>query len=244
LITAYGEAFIIADQAPGLLDMAAIRNTNTKIIMRLPDQGDRELVGRSANLNEDQITELAKLPRGVAAIYQNEWIQPILCKIKKANISEAQFNYIPEKLNLDNSVLNSRINIAYILSGVTTLETEADLRDIKEEIFDSNIQDSIKVAVMRWIENMPNEPRITKMAPIMSSLFPEVKDTIKNSYSDNASPEDWTRNAERTLGDIVNRTIDDQVRRDIIQSIFTDYLMFDMNNVNALREWSEMGGLR
>lgn len=29
----YGEGFIIADQAPAMLDMAAIRNTNTKIIM-------------------------------------------------------------------------------------------------------------------------------------------------------------------------------------------------------------------
>ena len=46
----YGEGFIIADQAPGLMDMAAIRNTNTKIIMRLPDQGDRELVGKAAGL--------------------------------------------------------------------------------------------------------------------------------------------------------------------------------------------------
>lgn len=77
----YGEGFIIADQAPGLMDMSVIRNTNTKIILRLPDQADRELVGRAANLNEDQITELAKLPCGVAAVYQNEWIQPVLCKV-------------------------------------------------------------------------------------------------------------------------------------------------------------------
>lgn len=73
----YGEGFVIVDQAPGLLDMAAIRNTNTKIIMRLPDQSDRELVGKAANLNDSQIMELAKLPCGVAAIYQNEWIEPI-----------------------------------------------------------------------------------------------------------------------------------------------------------------------
>ena len=33
----YGEGFIIADQAPGLLDMSVIRNTNTKICLRLPD---------------------------------------------------------------------------------------------------------------------------------------------------------------------------------------------------------------
>ena len=33
----YGEGFIIADQAPGLMDLSVIRNTNTKIIMRLPE---------------------------------------------------------------------------------------------------------------------------------------------------------------------------------------------------------------
>ena len=77
----YGEGFIIADQAPGLMDMAVIRNTNTKIIMRLPDQGDRELVGKAAGLDDDQIKELAKLPMGVAAVYQNEWLAPVLCKV-------------------------------------------------------------------------------------------------------------------------------------------------------------------
>lgn len=79
----YGESFVVVDQAPGLLDMAAIRNTNTKIIMRLPDEGDRRLVGKAANLNDDQIQELARLQRGVAAVYQNEWIEPVLCHIGK-----------------------------------------------------------------------------------------------------------------------------------------------------------------
>lgn len=79
----YGEGFVIVDQAPGLLDMSVIRNTNTKIIMRLPDQSDRELVGKAANLNDDQIQELARLQRGVAAVYQNEWIEPVLCHVDK-----------------------------------------------------------------------------------------------------------------------------------------------------------------
>ena len=83
----YGEAFVIVDQAPGLLDMSVIRNTNTKIIMRLPDQSDRERVGKAANLNENQIQELAKLQRGVAAIYQNEWIEPVLCHVDRHEIT-------------------------------------------------------------------------------------------------------------------------------------------------------------
>lgn len=80
-VRTYGEGFIIADQAPGLLDMSVIRNTNTKIIMRLPDAEDRNLVGKSANLTEDQIKELAKIPTGIAAVYQNNWLEPVLCKV-------------------------------------------------------------------------------------------------------------------------------------------------------------------
>lgn len=80
-VRTYGEGFIIADQAPGLLDLSVIRNTNTKIIMRLPDAQDRSLVGQSANLSEGQIKELAKIPTGVAAVYQNNWLEPVLCKV-------------------------------------------------------------------------------------------------------------------------------------------------------------------
>lgn len=79
----YGEGFIIADQAPGLLDTAVIRNTNTKIILRLPDEEDRKLVGKAAALNEAQIDELAKLPVGVAAVYQNNWPEAVLCKMER-----------------------------------------------------------------------------------------------------------------------------------------------------------------
>ncbi|MCL2300760.1 MAG: DUF87 domain-containing protein, partial [Firmicutes bacterium] len=77
----YGEGFIIADQSPGLLDMSAIRNTNTKILLGLPEAQDRELAGRAAGMNDDQISELAKLETGVAAVYQSGWAQPLLCKI-------------------------------------------------------------------------------------------------------------------------------------------------------------------
>ncbi|WP_434432703.1 ATP-binding protein [Lactiplantibacillus paraplantarum] len=81
----YGEGFIIVDQTPSAVDSSAIRNTNTKIIMRLPDFQDRNLVGRSAALNEKQLDEIALLPKGVAVVYQNNWLEPVLCAIDKAN---------------------------------------------------------------------------------------------------------------------------------------------------------------
>ena len=83
----YGEGFIIVDQSPSAVDISAIKNTNTKIIMRLPEFSDCEAVGHSIGLAEDQILELSKLDKGVAAIFQNNWLEAVLCKIDKCSDS-------------------------------------------------------------------------------------------------------------------------------------------------------------
>jgi hypothetical protein len=82
-IRTFGEGFVIVDQAPNLLDTAAIRNTNTKIVLRLPESGDREITGGAIALKEPQFKELSKLPTGVAAIYQNDWQEAVLCALPK-----------------------------------------------------------------------------------------------------------------------------------------------------------------
>lgn len=81
----FGEGFIIVDQSPTAIDISAIKNTNTKIIMRLPERGDCEVVGHSIGLNEEQIIELSRLDKGVAAIYQNNWLEAVLTKIDKSS---------------------------------------------------------------------------------------------------------------------------------------------------------------
>lgn len=90
-IRTYGEGFIIVDQSPSSVDIAAIKNTNTKIVLRTPEAHDREAVGRSMGLNPDQVNEIAKLPSGVAVIYQNDWVSPVLTMIDKADIVERPF---------------------------------------------------------------------------------------------------------------------------------------------------------
>lgn len=92
-IRTYGEGFIIVDQSPSSVDIAAIKNTNTKIVLRTPEANDREAIGRSIGLTTDQVNEIAKLPSGVAVVYQNDWVSPVLTLINKANIEEKEFRY-------------------------------------------------------------------------------------------------------------------------------------------------------
>lgn len=135
----YGEGFIIADQAPGLMDMSVIRNTNTKIILRLPDLQDRELVGRAANLNEDQILELSRLKTFVAAVYQNNWLEPVLCNID-TNFKQVQlFKYEQENKYINNkSVSNKNKLLEFLLLPI-------DKRNELDDNYISKLIDSVYV---------------------------------------------------------------------------------------------------
>jgi hypothetical protein len=171
----YGEGFIISDQSPGLLDMSVIRNTNTKIILRLPDQGDRELVGKSAGLNNDQITELAKLRQGVATVYQNDWIQPVLCKVEYFNIPEMPYHYENKEpyKNAQNTSgsdeLKQRI-ILYLFSKTDPDKEKID--ELRESILHSNLENSLKLRIYNFITK--HQPPITTetITDIIAGLFP------------------------------------------------------------------------
>lgn len=240
----YGEGFIIADQAPGLLDMAAIRNTNTKIIMRLPDITDRELVGKAANLNDDQIEELAKLPCGVAAVYQNEWIQPVLCKVKKHDIKESAYDYQREEGARPEINMNEMVKIAELLSNGVQIKRETILTDIIPLLDKTEINASRKVAIISYLEKQHGEPRMTKLAPIMSALFPNVRKAVISAYKDNSNADEWTNSAENALLSSITSEIDNKTRRDIIQAVITDYIYNDLGNKADLQKWAENGGLR
>ena len=89
----YGESFIIVDQSPSAVDEAAIRNTNTKIVMNLPDGEDREIAGKSIALTTDeQISELAKLSTGEALVWQRGWSEAVLTSIYETSHRDPLFS--------------------------------------------------------------------------------------------------------------------------------------------------------
>ena len=240
----YGEGFVIVDQAPGLLDMSSIRNTNTKIIMRLPDQSDRELVGKAANLNEEQIIELAKLPCGVASIYQNEWIEPVLCKIDKCDTENKKYNYEIHSFDNENKWIEEKLRIVDLLTKGTQLGKENVLSEIKEIVNKLDIHSYSKVLIMKMLINPPSEPRMTKLAFIYSEMFPSVLKVIRESCLTMSDESIWTQNAENELRNYIQGAeIEEQSRRDIVQAIFTHYLFNEINDVTKLQDWQRNGGL-
>lgn len=174
----YGEGFIIADQSPGLLDMSVIRNTNTKIIMRLPDYTDRELVGKAAALNEEQIIELSRLPRGVAAVYQNDWINPVLCKVEKPELVEEVF----EEQEEPSAVKDENVFLDLLDYGVwEKLDDLTAAEAFKQAVRRSSVATGIKVKLLDFLSSKGMYKKARILAPIIFDYFKNTKETLEKT---------------------------------------------------------------
>lgn len=80
-IRKYGESLVIADQIPGKLTPEVMKNTNTKIIHRLFAQDDKEAVGHTMGLEEEQSRFLSNLPPGRAIVFNGSWPKAVQVQI-------------------------------------------------------------------------------------------------------------------------------------------------------------------
>lgn len=191
---AYGEGFIIVDQSPTAVDIAAIKNTNTKILMRLPEKGDCEAVGNAAGLNEEQVREMSKLGTGIAVVMQNNWLEAVLThidafsnqyerkipvaeysslkKLKGAVIQELMQQYIVDKtMNMDRMMA--------VIDGVDAVSYK------KEEIR----------CCMRY-DNTPKEDRGDTLVPEKSEYLkdPPIAENKNTGERYNDVNYDWPSN--------------------------------------------------
>ena len=237
----YGEGFIIADQAPGLMDLSVIRNTNTKIIMRLPDFSDRELVGKSANLNDDQIIELAKLPKGVAAVYQNEWIQPVLCKVEKVEHDKIDYQYDGNSY-FDTLRPSINLKLSALLTGNNSFD-EITKEELKFDILNSSLSGKYVRQILDYCNETVYEVKMTQIAPIIAQLYPVTMKAIRNFGMKSQDYKILTNEVIRELHKEVDGPLTNQLQLNIIQALMTQYYFNELNNSSELEKWQIKGGL-
>ena len=158
----YGEGFVIVDQSPGAVDISAIRNTNTKIIMRLPEETDRKVAGKAAAMKDEQIDEIAKLPTGVAVVYQNDWEAPVLCQINRFNGETHKYEAKPEKeiVHADSYTLRLEV-LKFLLKGRIKGDVEFYTEKISKELYISEMSSYNKIKIFRALQEYEKDHEIT-----------------------------------------------------------------------------------
>ncbi|MFA9414602.1 helicase HerA domain-containing protein [Streptococcus sp. E29BA] len=236
----YGEGVIIADQAPDLLDRSVIRNTNTKIILRLPDFSDRQLVGKSANLTDDQIIELAKLPKGVAAVYQNDWLEPVLCQIDKTTLKEKIYNHTPQPVVLDDE--KGKVLLLSYLSAEPDERAMINETDINILVSNLSIDGLTKRRILNWFLEQSLDGNMVEYAAIVGQLYPELISLIRQLDEKSTEAEQITVILRQTIDELLLDVVAEQTRRDVLQAAVTHYYLHELKDEQALQRWAHKGG--
>lgn len=155
----YGESFIIVDQAPSMLDSAAIRNTNAKIVLSLPDTEDRKIAGGSISLSDKQIDEIARQKKGEAIVYQNHWEAPVQCKV---NLFEP---YVKDYVYSKSTPFNKKANRVYKTEIVEFLlypylNIDFDIDTVASLIKETEMPTSIRFSLMDLVEEYKNNSEL------------------------------------------------------------------------------------
>lgn len=239
----YGEGFIIVDQSPGAVDISAIRNTNTKIIMRLPEESDRKVAGKSAAMKDCQIDEIAKLPTGVAVVYQNDWEEPVLCHIDRYNDSRIEYEFkenVVETVDLNILILEI---LKFMFRSKIANPIDADLDLIKNNISKSVLPTYVKINVLEAIQDFENQRKPTiwdddefiKFSWVISGLLGIKQQVVK--LAKQSSGYDTLTEGLKSL--IHNRVHDLPKELDMamIQSLLRDYSTGDDSRLRRYSDW-------
>lgn len=163
----YGEGFIIIDQSPTAVDISAIKNTNTKIIMRLPEQADCQAIGNAIALEENQIRELSRLGRGKAVIMQNNWLEAVLTDV----------HFWGNKYHTETQMTDYReiVKLRGVLADEITSQRKHHnlIKDnLKAIVEESNVAISKKAEYMEYIDvNFDQVPKTRRIAQILRELL-------------------------------------------------------------------------
>lgn len=239
----YGEGFVIVDQSPTSVDKAAIKNTNTKIVMRLPDEDDRKVSGKAAGMNDKQIDEIAKLPTGVAVVYQNDWVSPVLCKIDRMEDSRVIFYEQKDsilELNSENDIKNI---IEFLLAGQTENTQKAfDVIQIEKSVRAFNMPSKVRMALLDTIEEYKNNNNISLWHSVsiydLSSLLTALLD-IRKEFEKCVRQYCQSKELNKKLTDLVKTRVSlDYVScRYCLKCLFADFSLHSSANKKMAEEW-------
>ena len=95
----YGESLIIVDQIPNKLTPEVLKNTNTKIIHKLFAKDDKEAVGNTMALSEEQMDFLSNLEPGRVILSSAGLVKPVQLQIKEIVSTTQESAVAPEKIS-------------------------------------------------------------------------------------------------------------------------------------------------
>ena len=128
----YGESLIIVDQIPNKLTPEVLKNTNTKIIHKLFAKDDKEAVGNTMALSDEQKDFLSNLEPGRVILSSSGMNKPLQVQIKELVSTTNETEVSPREI--------SQLALAYyannyksgLIQGLELLSEQPSIEDVEQ----------------------------------------------------------------------------------------------------------------
>ncbi len=174
-IRAFGEGILIAEQIPSKLAQDAIKNSNLKVMHRIVAKDDRDLMGFTMNLNEQQNRFIAIMNKGEAAVFSEGFSESFLVKVPHYQSSAKRIN--PKMSNVSDkdigrSMAKKMIALDQVFgrhSGCKQCKYKCTYRDTANYLLS-------KPETMRYFGKFIFA--IVEKAENLASLYPSLRDIV------------------------------------------------------------------
>ncbi len=161
----YGECLIISDQIPAKLAPEVLKNTNTKIVHKIFAGDDKQAIGNTMSLDDEQKDFLSNLDVGRAVLFTQGYTKAVQVKIEATTNTTGDYVLSEERLRAN--ALNFYLD-SYQKGIFRGLESYSQRPTLDE--FEKFIEVSHDSSFAEPIDLFLNKPSITS--------FPKLKESI------------------------------------------------------------------
>lgn len=176
----YGEALIIVDQIPNKLTPEVLKNTNTKIVHKLFAKDDKEAIGNTMALEDEQKDFLSYLEPGRAIMSTQGLNKPIQVQVKQLENLSTTESEIVNKEDLRQNILNYYLS-SYkkgIIVGSHLFKSSPSMEVMEDYLNFSRSLESNEL-ILLWVEIFVTQ-RKDKGFDLKKYLYIYNLDFIKN----------------------------------------------------------------
>lgn len=197
----YGESLIIADQIPGKLAPEVLKNTNTKIVHKIFASDDKEAIGNTMALANEQKNYLSNLEVGRAVLFTQGYKKAVQIKVTQGTNTTGELQIPNETIRTNALEYYKTIYKKGLFKGLETFEETPTIEQF-EAFFEITSDDIFHEYLSNYINDKKN---VKELAQKLSSYEKQYgKDVILTIfYTYFISP-----NSEKELNDEIKQKVD------------------------------------
>ena len=214
-IRKYGESLIIVDQIPNKLTPEVLKNTNTKIVHKIFAQDDKEAIGNTMVLSDEQKEFLSNLEPGRAIVFSQGFQKAIQVQIDKTSDTTNEIplddDFLREKV-IDFYCDNYKSGVIHGLDGFDMKPTRDDFNKFTEFINENKfIAQYIRFKEDKYDINFNKEEIVKDLEKAIKEMGKDVCASIilKKYHSElnNYNKEEYVNIIKELMNDYLNDNI-------------------------------------